>query len=108
MDFVRDGLADGRRLRCLTIVDNCTRECLAKRQTGSSASEDLSVLVGTSQTAPDITVESAVEDQGRFFGIGVPIMGHRRALPRSSSRSLTATAGQISCTWAPIADQLQR
>jgi len=29
MDFVEDGLADGRRLSCLTIVDDCTRECLA-------------------------------------------------------------------------------
>jgi len=27
MDFVSDGLADGRRLRCLTIVDDCTRDC---------------------------------------------------------------------------------
>ncbi len=29
MDFVSDELANGRRLRCLTIVDDCTRECLA-------------------------------------------------------------------------------
>lgn len=29
MDFVADGLIGGRRLRCLTIVDDCTRECLA-------------------------------------------------------------------------------
>ena len=29
MDFVADGLATGRRLRCLTIVDDYTRECLA-------------------------------------------------------------------------------
>ncbi len=29
MDFVSDGLADGRRLRCLNIVDDCTRECVA-------------------------------------------------------------------------------
>src|ERR1700710_2967529 len=29
MDFVSDGLADGRRLRCLTVVDDCTREGLA-------------------------------------------------------------------------------
>jgi len=28
MDFPSDGLADGRRLRCLTIVDDCTRERL--------------------------------------------------------------------------------
>lgn len=26
MDFVADGLDGGRRLRCLTIVDDCTRE----------------------------------------------------------------------------------
>ena len=29
MDFVADGLANGRRLRCLTIVDDYTRESLA-------------------------------------------------------------------------------
>ena len=29
MDFVADGLADGRRIRCLNIVDDYTRECLA-------------------------------------------------------------------------------
>ena len=29
MDFVSDGLAAGRRFRCLTIVDDCTRECVA-------------------------------------------------------------------------------
>ena len=29
MDFVSDGLANGRRLRCLNIVDDCTRECVA-------------------------------------------------------------------------------
>jgi transposase InsO family protein len=28
MDFVADGLTDGRKLRCLVIVDDCTRECL--------------------------------------------------------------------------------
>ena len=32
MDFMSDGLADGRRLRCLTIVDDCTRECVAIRR----------------------------------------------------------------------------
>ena len=28
MDFVSDGLVDGRRLRCLNIVDDFTKECL--------------------------------------------------------------------------------
>ena len=29
MDFVSDGLVDGRRLRCLNIVDDFTKQCLA-------------------------------------------------------------------------------
>lgn len=29
MDFVSDQLFDGRRLRVLTLVDNCTREALS-------------------------------------------------------------------------------
>lgn len=29
MDFVADGLAYGRRFRCLNVVDDYTRECLA-------------------------------------------------------------------------------
>lgn len=29
MDFVSDGFVDGRRLRCLNIVDDFTRECMA-------------------------------------------------------------------------------
>lgn len=29
MDFVSDALFDGKKFRCLTVVDNCSRECLA-------------------------------------------------------------------------------
>jgi putative transposase len=29
MDFIHDGLSDGRRFRCLAIVDDFSRECLA-------------------------------------------------------------------------------
>ena len=29
MDFLAGGLADGRRIRCLNIVDDFSRECLA-------------------------------------------------------------------------------
>lgn len=28
MDFVHDGLADSRRLRCLNMVDDCTKESI--------------------------------------------------------------------------------
>src|SRR6478735_9032961 len=30
LDFVSDQLTDGRRFRILTVVDDCTRECLAR------------------------------------------------------------------------------
>jgi putative transposase len=29
LDFVSDQLIDGRRFRILTVIDDCTRECLA-------------------------------------------------------------------------------
>ena len=29
LDFVSDPMTDGRRFRILTVIDNCTRECLA-------------------------------------------------------------------------------
>ncbi|PTR10220.1 helix-turn-helix protein [Nitrosospira sp. Nsp5] len=31
MDFVHDGLADGRRIRCLNVMDDCTRESIVLR-----------------------------------------------------------------------------
>lgn len=31
MDFMSDALADGRKLRVLTVLDTCTRECVALR-----------------------------------------------------------------------------
>jgi putative transposase len=41
MDFVSDQLADGRRIRVLTILDTCTRECVA-------------LEVGSSLRGPDV------------------------------------------------------
>jgi hypothetical protein len=32
LDFVSDQLTDGRRFRILTVVDDCTRECLRSWQ----------------------------------------------------------------------------
>jgi putative transposase len=39
LDFVSDGLASGRSMRVLTVVDNFTRECLALEVDTSFASE---------------------------------------------------------------------
>ena len=46
MDFVADALFDGRRLRCLPIIDNYTRECLAIEVGQSLKGEDVVHVLG--------------------------------------------------------------
>lgn len=54
MDFVSDALFDGRKFRCLTIVDNYSRECLA-------------ILVGQSLKGKDVV--NTLEEIKTFRGI---------------------------------------
>ena len=71
MDFVSDGLADGRRLRCLTIVDDCTRECVAievdTSSTGSRVKAVLERLAETRGLPHSITVDHGPEFEGRVL-----------------------------------------
>ena len=61
MDFMSDGLADGRRLRCLTIIDDCSRECLAigvdTSITGRRVTAVLERLADTRGLPASITVD---------------------------------------------------
>ena len=69
MDFVQDGLADGRRIRVLTLVDNYSRECLAL-EVGTSLPgarvvrvlEQVSSIRGTPKT---IVVDNGPEFAGK-------------------------------------------
>ena len=71
MDFVADGLADGRRLRCLTIVDDCTRECLAIEVdtsiTGVRVRAVLQRLAETRGLPASITVDHGPEFEGQVL-----------------------------------------
>ena len=71
MDFVSDGLADGRRLRCLTIVDDCTRECLAIEVdtsiTGARVRGVLERLAETRGLPASITVDHGPEFEGQVL-----------------------------------------
>jgi putative transposase len=71
MDFVSDGLADGRRLRCLTIVDDCTRECLAIEVdtsiTGTRVRAVLERLAETRGLPNSITVDHGPEFEGQVL-----------------------------------------
>jgi len=71
MDFVSDGLADGRRLRCLNIVDDCTRECLAIEVdtsiTGTRVRSVLERLADTRGLPRAITVDHGPEFEGQVL-----------------------------------------
>lgn len=71
MDFVSDGLADGRRIRCLNIVDDCTRECLAIEVgtsiTGSRVKAVMERLAETRGLPRSITVDHGSEFEGQVL-----------------------------------------
>jgi putative transposase len=71
MDFVADGLIGGHRLRCLTIVDDCTRECLAIEVdtsiTGLRVQAVLDRLADTRGLPISITVDNGPEFDGQVL-----------------------------------------
>lgn len=71
MDFVADGLIGGRRLRCLTIVDDCTRECLAIEVdtsiTGLRVQAVLDRLADGRGLPQSITVDNGPEFDGQVL-----------------------------------------
>jgi putative transposase len=71
MDFMSDGLADGRRLRCLTIVDDCTRECVAIEVdtsiTGARVKAVLERLGDVRGLPRSITVDHGPEFEGQVM-----------------------------------------
>ncbi|HQR12367.1 MAG TPA: DDE-type integrase/transposase/recombinase [Casimicrobiaceae bacterium] len=71
MDFVADGLIGGRRLRCLTFVDDCTRECLAIEVDisipGARVQAVLERLGDTRGLPQSITVNNGPEFDGKVL-----------------------------------------
>jgi len=69
MDFVSDGLADGRRHRCLTIIDDCTHECVEIEVdtsiTGKRVVAVLERLADTRGLPRSITVDHGPEFEGQ-------------------------------------------
>jgi putative transposase len=73
MDFMSDGLADGRRLRLLPILDDCTRECLAIEVdtsiTGKRVAMVLERLADTRGLPESITVDHGPEFEGQVLDV---------------------------------------
>jgi putative transposase len=77
MDFVSDRLADGRWFRILTVVDQCTRECLCtyadRSQTGEKVVEQLKRLLARRGAPESITSDNGSE----FAGQAMDAWAHR-------------------------------
>ena len=71
MEFVSDGLADGRRIRCLNIVDDCTRECMAievdTSLTGARFKAVMQRLAETRGLPRSVTVDNGPEFAGQML-----------------------------------------
>ena len=78
MDFVSDALADGRAFRCLTIVDDCTRECPAIEAAHSLPAlrviQVLDRLAATRGLPGSIVCDNGPE----FAGKALDLWAHRR------------------------------
>lgn len=65
MDFMSDALADGRKIRVLTVIDTCTRECVALEVATSFRGSDVAQVltrVGVQRGLPTtITVDNGTE-----------------------------------------------
>lgn len=80
MDFVRNALGDGRAFRALTIVDDCTRECVAiEVDTSLPALRVVAVLERLA--GPRGLPAAIVLDNGpEFAGQGLDQWAHRRGV----------------------------
>ena len=68
MDFVADETFDAKRIRCLTVVDNWSRECLAIHVNTSIKGEDVvSVLQSLLRTPARIQVDNGSEFISKVF-----------------------------------------
>jgi len=69
MDFIHDQLAGGRRFRCLTLVDDCTRQCLALHVDtsigGVVVADLLDALCDSAGTPSSITCDNGPEFTGK-------------------------------------------
>jgi putative transposase len=89
MDFVSDGLADGRRLRCLTVVDDCTRECLAIEVdtsiTGTRVKHVMNRLAEARGLPKSITVDNGPVPRASTRRLGLP--SQRQSLVHPSRKA---------------------
>jgi putative transposase len=86
MDFIADGLADGRRIRCLVIVDDYSRECpvieVDTSITGTRVAAVLDRIAEERGLPASITVDHGPEFEGQVLDAWAYAQGVRLSFIR--------------------------
>jgi len=80
MDFVSDGLCDGRKLRCLTIVDDCSRECPAIEVDTSITGRRVVAVLERLAEARGLPLSITVDHGPEFEGQVLDAWAYRRGV----------------------------
>ena len=80
MDFVSDALADGRRIRCLNIVDNYTRECLAMEVDTSLSGRRVAKVLERLRDLRGLPLSITVDNGPEFAGKVLDEWAYRRGV----------------------------
>lgn len=104
LDFVSDQMTDGRRFRILTVIDNCTRECLAlvadTSLSGRRVARELDAIIAQRGRRPD----TIVSDNGTEYTSNAILawtddsgVGWHYIAPGKPSRTATTRASTAGC-----------
>lgn len=102
MDFLANSLADGRRLRCLAVVDDFTRECVTTvvdtSISGARVARELDEAIALRGAPVSITVDNGPEFTDRALdGPTAGASGFASSGPASPSRTPMPRASTAAC-----------
>ena len=110
LDFVADQMTDGRRFRILTVIDNCTRECLAlvadTSLSGARVVRELDAVIRQRGRPDTIVSDNGTDPEGgaantprtqSWPGPTTPASAGITSRPASPSRTASTRASTDAC-----------
>jgi len=80
MDFVQDGLIDGRKFRALTVIDVFTRECLAVHADSSLTGRKVAIVLEAVGGRRGYPKEITVDNGSEFFSKAMDAWAYQRGV----------------------------
>jgi putative transposase len=111
LDFVSDQMTDGRRFRILTVIDNCTRECLAlvadTSLSGRRVARELDAIIAQRGRPDTIVSDNGTEYTSNAIlawaddsGVGWHYIARASLSRTATTRALTAGCA-TNCSTSP-------